>query len=76
MEMTVEQLMEWMSGEVKRNTLWKPSPVSLCPPQIPHDLVWDWTRAATVGTQRVTGWATALPTDDFTEKHSQNPEVG
>jgi hypothetical protein len=28
--------------------------VPLCPPQIPHDLTWDRTRAAAVGIQRLT----------------------
>jgi hypothetical protein len=31
--------------------------VPLCPPQIPHDL----TRAATMGSQRLTAWATGRP---------------
>jgi hypothetical protein len=29
----------------------KPAPVPLCPPQVPHDLTWDHTRATTVGSQ-------------------------
>jgi hypothetical protein len=33
--------------------------VPLCPPQIPHDLTWDRTRAAAVGSQRLTAWAVA-----------------
>jgi hypothetical protein len=28
--------------------------VPLCPPQIPHDLTWDRTRAAAMGSQRLT----------------------
>jgi hypothetical protein len=32
----------------------KPAPVPLCPPQIPHDLTWDRTQAATVGSQQLT----------------------
>jgi hypothetical protein len=37
-----------------RSTRRKPTPVPLCPPQIPHDLPWDRTRAAAVGSQRLT----------------------
>jgi hypothetical protein len=40
-----------------RSTRRKPAPVPLCPPQIPHDLTWDRTRAAAVGSQRLTAWA-------------------
>jgi hypothetical protein len=32
----------------------KPAPVPLRPPQIPHDLTWARTRAATVGSRRLT----------------------
>jgi hypothetical protein len=31
------------------------------PPQIPHDLTWDQTRAAAVGSRRLTVWAMARP---------------
>jgi hypothetical protein len=37
-----------------RSTRRKPPPVPLCPPQIPLDLTWDRTRAAAVGSQRLT----------------------
>jgi hypothetical protein len=37
----------------------KPAPVPLCQPQIPHDLTWARTRAAAVGSQRLTAWAMA-----------------
>jgi hypothetical protein len=33
------------------------TPASLCPPQIPHDLTWARTRAAEVGSRRLTAWA-------------------
>jgi hypothetical protein len=33
-------------GRGNRRTRRKPAPVPLCPPQIPHDLTWDRTRAA------------------------------
>jgi hypothetical protein len=39
----------------------KSCPVPLCPPQIPHDLTWDRSRAAAVGNQRLTAWAMARP---------------
>jgi hypothetical protein len=48
-------------GRGNRSTRRKPTPVPLCPPQIPHDLTWDRTRAAAVGSQRLTAWAMARP---------------
>jgi hypothetical protein len=45
------------TGRETRSTRRKPAPVPLCPSQIPHDL----TRAATVGSQRLTAWATTGP---------------
>jgi hypothetical protein len=36
-------------GSVRR----KPTPVPLCPPQIPHDLTWYRNWAATVGSRRL-----------------------
>jgi hypothetical protein len=39
----------------------KPAPVPLCPPQIPHDLTRARTRAAEVGSRRLTTSAMALP---------------
>jgi hypothetical protein len=41
-------------GRGNRSTRRKPAPVALCPPHIPHDLTWDRTRAAAVGSQRLT----------------------
>jgi hypothetical protein len=40
----------------------KPAPVSLCPPQIPHDRTWARTWATTVESQWLTAWAMAQPT--------------
>jgi hypothetical protein len=37
----------------------KPVPVPLCPPQIPHWLTRDRTRASAVGGRRLTAWAMA-----------------
>jgi hypothetical protein len=48
-------------GRGNRSTRTKPAPVPLCPPQIPLDLTWDRTRAAAVGSQRLTAWAVARP---------------
>jgi hypothetical protein len=48
-------------GRGNRSTRRKPAPVPLCPPQISHDLTWDRTRAAVVGSQRLTAWAMARP---------------
>jgi hypothetical protein len=39
----------------------KPVPVPLCPPQIPHGLTWDRTRASAVRGRRLTAWAMARP---------------
>jgi hypothetical protein len=48
-------------GRGNRSTRRKSAPVPLCPPQIPHHLTRPRTRAATVGSQRVTTWAMARP---------------
>jgi hypothetical protein len=48
-------------GRGNRSTRKKPAPVPLCPPQIPHNLTWDRTRAAAVGSQRLTARAMARP---------------
>jgi hypothetical protein len=36
-------------GRGNRSTRKKTASLPLCPPQIPHELTWDWTRAAAVG---------------------------
>jgi hypothetical protein len=46
-------------GRGNQSTRRKPAAVPLCPPQIPHDLTWDRTRAAAMGSQRLTAWAMA-----------------
>jgi hypothetical protein len=48
-------------GSRNRSTRRKPTPVSLFPPQIPHDQTRTWTRAAAVGSRRLTAWAMAWP---------------
>jgi hypothetical protein len=49
------------TGRGNLSTQWKPAPVSLCPPQMPYDLTWARTRAAAVGSLRLTAWAIARP---------------
>jgi hypothetical protein len=39
----------------------KPEPAPFCPPQIPHNQTRARTRAAAVGSQRLTAWAMARP---------------
>jgi hypothetical protein len=41
-------------GRGNRSTRRKPPPMPLCPPQIPHDLIWARTPAAKVRSQRLT----------------------
>jgi hypothetical protein len=41
-------------GRGNRSTRRKPAPAPLCPPQIPHDQTRARTRAAAVGSQRLT----------------------
>jgi hypothetical protein len=41
-------------GGENHSTQRKLAPVPLCPPQITHDLTWTRTRAAAVGSQRLT----------------------
>jgi hypothetical protein len=52
-------------GRRNRSTRRKPAPAPLFPPQIPHELTWDGTRAAAVGSQRVTASAMARPSFQF-----------
>jgi hypothetical protein len=49
-----------MIGRGNWSTRRKPAPMLLCPPQTPH-AAWTRTRAATVGSQRLTTRATARP---------------
>jgi hypothetical protein len=54
-----------------RSTQRKPAPVPLCPPQIPHDLTWDRTRAPAMGSQRLT----ARPSFTFTRMLWESVDV-
>jgi hypothetical protein len=65
-------------GRGNRSTRRKPAPVPLCTPKIPHDLTWDRTRAAAMGSQRLTAWAIARPTTGLTSNrkmHSQKTDL-
>jgi hypothetical protein len=53
-------------GKGNRSTRRKPPPVPLRPPQISHDLTWNRTRAAAVGSRRLTAWAMARPAPPVT----------
>jgi hypothetical protein len=48
-------------GRGNWSTRRKPAPMPLCPSQIPYDLPRARTRAATVGSQRLTAWAMPRP---------------
>jgi hypothetical protein len=48
-------------GRGNRSTRRKPAPAPVCPPQITLNQTRVWTRAAAVGSQRLTAWAMALP---------------
>jgi hypothetical protein len=48
-------------GRGNRRIRREPAQMSLCPPQIPHDLTCNRTRAAAVRSQRLTTWAMVLP---------------
>jgi hypothetical protein len=52
---------EMKTGRGNRNTRRKPAPPPLCPPQIPHDQTRARTRAAAVGSQRLTARAMTRP---------------
>jgi hypothetical protein len=52
-------------GRGNRSTRTKPAPTPLCPPQIPLDQTRDLTRAAAVGSQRLTASAMARPQIQF-----------
>jgi hypothetical protein len=50
----------------------KPVPVPLYPPQIPHELTRDRTRASPVGGRRLTAWAMARPSQrNLTETETE-----
>jgi hypothetical protein len=53
-----------------RSTRRKSAPVLLCPLQIPHDLTWARTRAAAVGSRRLTAWAMAVSLSSDTDIRS------
>jgi hypothetical protein len=48
------------TGRGNEITRRKPASVPLRPPQILHELSWNWTRLSAVASQRLTAWAMAL----------------
>jgi hypothetical protein len=63
----MEKLVEWwLAGEIEV-TRRKPAPVPLCPPQNPH-AARIRTRAAAVGSQRLTAWATPRTFPEITDR--------
>jgi hypothetical protein len=60
MIMMMEKFVEWLIGRGNRSTRRKPAPVPICPPQTPHAARMR-TRAAALGSQRLTAWAMARP---------------
>jgi hypothetical protein len=57
-------LKEWY-WQAKTKVLGEKSvPVPLCPPQIPHEVAWDWTQASEVRDLQATAWAMAMPLAD------------
>ena len=54
----------WNDTDRRRQKYWekkKPVPVSLYPPQIPHELTWDRIRASSVGDRPMAARTTARP---------------
>jgi hypothetical protein len=51
-----------------RSTLRKPALVPLCQSQIPRNLTWDRTKAAEVGSRRLTAWAMVRPWKKFSHR--------
>jgi hypothetical protein len=63
-------------GEMKIGTRRKPAPAPLCLPQIPHDQTRARTRAAAVGSQRLTAGASfALLASTLKDQHLSSNEV-
>jgi hypothetical protein len=62
-------------GRENQSTRRKPATVPLCPPQIPHDLTWAWTQAATVGSRRLTAQAMAWPKEKLVPLHIPHQDM-
>jgi hypothetical protein len=56
-----EAVGEMTVGRWNKTTHWKPAPLFFCPPQIPHDLIWDRIWVITVRSQCLIAWAVASP---------------
>jgi hypothetical protein len=59
------------TGRGNRSTRSKPAPVPLCPPQIPHDL----TRAAAVGSRRLTACSMERPIRSVSVRLRYTPQT-
>jgi hypothetical protein len=60
----IDRMTNWVEWRLARKTEVlgeKPAPAPLYPPQIPHGLTWALTRAAAVGSRRLTAWAMTRP---------------
>lgn len=42
-----------------------PFPLPLCPPQIPYEMIWHWTRILAARGRQLTAWAIARPCAEF-----------
>jgi hypothetical protein len=79
MMISVEHSVELVDGGI-RSTRRKPASVPICPPQIPHDLIWDQTWATEVGNQLNTGRTSVrnkvLPVFNwYTRNRMHNPMI-
>jgi hypothetical protein len=63
------------TGRGNRSTRRKPAPAPLCPPQIPLNQTRVWTRAAAMGSQRLTAWAMARPIRQLNSLRIQGPKL-
>jgi hypothetical protein len=64
-----------MIGRGNRSTRGNPGPAPLCSPQTPHAAL-TRTRAAAVGSQRLSAWATSLPNGPVTHEKSSVAKAG
>jgi hypothetical protein len=62
-------------GRGNRSTRRKRTLVPVCSPQIPYDLTWDLTRAAAVGTRRLTASTMTRPLGGHSSGHSEQESV-
>ena len=58
---SMEVVLEWCQHDKMEVLRQKPVPMPLCPPQILHELTWDWTQACMVRDHQLTVWAMPPP---------------